>query len=63
MTNLHQAPGIAQREERILKKIAGWRMAIVRCKEFTCLGTYSEDGKWKDSRGAILDVLEVMVEF
>jgi hypothetical protein len=38
------------------------KMAIVQCSGFRCLACLGQDGKWRDERGNVLDVLEVVNE-
>ena len=38
------------------------KRAIVQCKRFRCLATLGKDGEWRDNKGDILEVLEVVTE-
>lgn len=38
------------------------KKAIVQCKGFRCLAHLGKDGKWRDDRGNVLEVLEIVVE-
>lgn len=38
------------------------KRAIVQCKRFRCVATLGIDGKWRDNKGSILEVLEVLEE-
>jgi hypothetical protein len=41
----------------------GETMGIVQCRTFRCLAIRGRDGKWRNSRRRILDVVEVISEF
>ena len=36
---------------------------IVQCKGYRCWATKGPDAKWRDMRGTLLDVLQVVAEF
>jgi hypothetical protein len=38
------------------------KVAIVRCRDFRCMGYLGHDGKWRNEHGEILEVLEVVTE-
>ena len=46
-----------------LRQVSGKKMGILRCKGFRCLGVRGADGRWRDSRGKVLEVIEVISEF
>ena len=37
-------------------------MAVVRCNNFQCLAVRHSDGTWRDQRGNILEVVDVLLE-
>src|SRR5262245_13862211 len=43
-------------------KLKPLKTAIVRCNKFRCQATLWDDGKWRDLRGKVLDVLEVVTQ-
>ena len=38
------------------------KIAIVRCRDFRCLAYLGKDDKWRDERGNVLEVVEIVNE-
>ena len=38
------------------------KVAIVRCRDFRCMGYLGHDKQWRNEHGQILDVVEVVTE-
>ena len=38
------------------------KVAIVRCRDFRCMGYLGYDKKWRNEHGQILEVMEVVTE-
>lgn len=63
MTQENKATELVRNATVHIRQVSGKRMGIIRSKGFSCLGLLHPDGTWRDSRGSVLEVVEVISEF